>query len=529
MKRTKLAKESTRPDGGPMFEASPTTARTGEPVSAVVSVAPEPVSEAPKPTGRVWSVYQTAIYADIAEGDDHTVIRARAGTGKTSTLVEGFKYVPKGKTVLMVAFNKKIKEELLSRQAAGELPGAVDINTFHGFGFAACRSAFRSQLVQDKTFDICMRMLPEREQKDLRTALLKAVAFAKGCLASTEDEVRSMLDGMLNDGQIEWTWGDEEERFISAVLTVLAECRESPEIVDFDDMVYLAVACKTRIRQYDFVFIDELQDLNRAQRKLALMACKKGGRIIAVGDNKQAIYAFRGADSNSMDQLIEELEAKVLPLSVTYRCASSIVDVAKQIVPDYEAAPGAERGEVLDVDLEYLKAHAGPGDFVISRANAPLLGLCLAFLKAGKPASIAGRDVGASLRSLIEKSKASTTVELTRWLDDWRGNEIERLSKRERPSESAIEAVLDKVESISALSEGAKSVPEVLAKIESLFSDKDDYGRIVCSSCHRSKGLERDRVWLLADTFRAGKNEEEANLWYVAVTRARKSLMLVSK
>jgi len=525
--------QSARPDGGPMLDDVPNTARTGEAPteSAVVVRAEGPPPAAPqaqeKPKTREWSVFQSAFFADVAEGEGDTVLRARAGCGKSSTIEEAVKHVPAGKSVLIVAFNKKIKEEMAARQANGGIPAHVEINTLHGFGFAACRSAFRSQLVQDKMLDITYRMLPEREQRDLRNALQKAVAFAKGCLAQSEDEIRTMLDGMLSNGQIEWAWGDEEERFISAVLAVLAECRENPQIVDFDDMIYCAVACKARVRQYDYVFVDETQDLNQAQIKLVLMARKPGGRVFAVGDDKQAIYAFRGADANAINNIIEALSAKVLPLSVTYRCASSIVDLAKQIVPDYECPAWAERGEVVAKTTEQLKQEAQAGDFVISRKNAPLLGLCLSFLKAGKPASIAGRDVGASLRQLIEKSKTSTVIELTKWLDEWHMTEIERLSKRERPSETAIEAVQDKVLCITSLCEGAKSVNEVLAKIDSLFSDKDDASRIVCTTVHKCKGLERNRAWLLMDTFRVGKGEEEANLMYVGITRARKSLFPV--
>lgn len=174
-----------------------------------------------------------------------------------------------------------------------------------------------------------------------------------------------------------------------------------------------------------------------------------------------------------------------------------------------------------------MRTLARPGDFVISRKNAPLMGACLAFLKAGVPAVVAGRDVGASLRALIDKSGASSVPALTEWLDEWQAREIDRLSKR-RNADAAIDAACDKVECINALAEGATSVSEIRAKIEALFSDKDDASRIVCTTVHKAKGLERDRAFVLTSTFQIKRGVEEANLYYVAVTRARKSLFMVA-
>jgi superfamily I DNA/RNA helicase len=67
----------------------------------------------------------------------------------------------------------------------------------------------------------------------------------------------------------------------------------------------------------------------------------------------------------------------------------------------------------------------------------------------------------------------------------------------------------------------------VTAKIQALFSDTDETRRVTLSTTHKAKGLERDRAWVLADTYRPTRGTEEANLWYVAVTRAKTTLFLV--
>lgn len=85
----------------------------------------------------------------------------------------------------------------------------------------------------------------------------------------------------------------------------------------------------------------------------------------------------------------------------------------------------------------------------------------------------------------------------------------------------------DNAECVWRLAQGAKSVLEVLGKIEMLFSDLDKQCHILLSTTHKAKGLERERVWLLESTYRRGASVEEDNLWYVAVTRAKRELRLV--
>ena len=109
------------------------------------------------------------------------------------------------------------------------------------------------------------------------------------------------------------------------------------------------------------------------------------------------------------------------------------------------------------------------------------------------------------------------------YVEDWRDKECARLAAKHRDTQS----VEDRAECILALAEGAASVNDVVERIELLFADKDDASRITLSTTHKAKGLERDRVWLLESTYRRRPGVEEENLYYVAVTRARKTLFLV--
>jgi len=256
---------------------------------------------------------------------------------------------------------------------------------------------------------------------------------------------------------------------------------------------------------------------------LTLRAVKPGGRIVAVGDPKQGIYRFRGADDRAFENVVAKLDAKVLPLSVCYRCCKSVVRVAQEIVPEIEAAPDAIEGEVRSVEYKQMKKDVQPGDFVLSRTNAPLVSLCLALLAEGRSAMIQGRDVGQQLASLVKKQKAASVEVLRDSIEEWGKKECARLAAKKRD----VQPVEDKVACILAISEGAASVQDVLDRIAALFADTGTEARIVLSSTHKAKGLERDRVWLLEDTYRRRPGVEEANIFYVAVTRARKTLVFV--
>jgi superfamily I DNA/RNA helicase len=465
---------------------------------------------------RNWSVYQQDIFSDIAKGNGNTQVDALAGTGKTSTIVEGFYHVPKNKNSLMCAFNKSIQTELESRA-----PSEVSVKTLHGLGYAACRRAF-PKLSQPDSKKLDAYIKADRGDEDnyeLRTNLAKAISLAKGYLANTTEQIDEIIDRHQVD-----ICSDTREQFTTTVLKVMEATKKDTSRVDFDDMIWLPNVLNLRLDKYGMVFIDEAQDLNSAQINLALNSVSDNGRIISVGDKNQAIYSFRGADSNAIDNIVERLGSKRMPLSVTYRCAKNIVELAQTLVPEIEAAPNAEEGSVTEIPVNQMENLVKPGDFILSRVNAPLIKWCLALLKARVPANIQGRDMGQQLSSLIKKSSSKTVAGFLSWLEEYEDTEVARLANIRRDSS----IVSDKAECLRVLCDGAKTLDEVKDNINHLFKDGDDKDRVILSSTHKAKGLERDRVFMLKDTYKVGKGIEENNLAYVAYTRARRELFLVS-
>jgi superfamily I DNA/RNA helicase len=469
---------------------------------------------------RNWSKFQKDIFRDINSGVGHTVVIARAGSGKTSTIVEGFKYLPKGKKTLMVAFNKAIAEELKQRA-----PSYVDVMTLHSLGFRAIKLAFGADVIleNDKCSELIKTLIgDDYDMWEVNQSIAKCVSLCKGFLVDTPTRIGDLIDKFGIE-----IFDYSREKFIELVIKTLGLCKAKKNVIDFDDMIWFPFVYRLNVGKFDVVFVDEAQDLNAAQMAMVLSANKMDGRIIAVGDPAQSIYQFRGADSEAMPNFVTKLNAKTLPLSVTYRCPKKVVALAQEVVPDIEAADGAPDGLVEEVPAEQILKLVQAGDFVLSRTNAPLIKHCMALLRAGIPANIQGRDVGSNLQYFIKKSKAKTIVQFIAYVNAWREQEVKRLlGEKKDPI-----ATVDKAECLLNLCEGTLTIKGLKETIEKLFNDTDDHAKVIFSTTHKAKGLERNRVFILTSTYRYGPGVEgeEANLWYVAVTRSKNELYLVKK
>jgi superfamily I DNA/RNA helicase len=206
-----------------------------------------------------------------------------------------------------------------------------------------------------------------------------------------------------------------------------------------------------------------------------------------------------------------------------------VVALAKEIVPDYTAAPTAPEGEVLNMNLDAAVDILVPGDAVLSRLNAPLMGIALSLIRKGTPARIEGRDIGKQLVKRVQKLKAKSVPDFLKKAANWASKQTTRINAAGgKYVKSKVETVQDELLTLQTVAEGCASVAEIEARIISLFEDSDKTVKpaVVLSSVHKAKGLEWNRVCLIASTFKNKSAEgEEANIYYVAVTRAKKTLI----
>lgn len=493
-----------------------------------------------------WSIEQTNIFnwfetsRVLVPGKDsagvhsqHLIVRARAGTGKTTTICEGVERAKDGK-ILMAAFNKSIAKELESRLRNPR----VEAKTLHGLGFAFLRREYRNVNIDDnRATDLTKRVIGSDNVPD-SIAKLVTNLHTKGREVEPFAAIRGpnqLIDVALrfnlvpDDGQEEDGW--TLNRVCDMAHKAMQFAMERPTSIDFADMIFLPLVLKLVRPWFNMVVVDEAQDMTVSQLALARGACKRDGRICVVGDNCQAIYGFRGADSGSLDRLKQELSAAELTLNITRRCPKKVVSLAAELVPDFVAAPEAPEGEIVRMDAGKMLAEAREGDFILSRTNAPLIKVCMALLKQGRRARIKGRDIGKGITSIIRKYPNNSVKDMLATIGEvfpkMMSNARETLS--ETAAEERCNFLQDQWDVIVALSDDAVSINEVIARCEDLFADDAERQAIMCSSVHKAKGLEANNVYLLEGTFRKTfPGSEESNIRYVAITRAKCRLILVS-
>jgi DNA helicase-2/ATP-dependent DNA helicase PcrA len=482
-----------------------------------------------------WSEQQSAIFGWFERGEGNLVVRARAGTGKTTTIIEGIAHASES-SILLAAFNKRIAEELNARIRNPR----AQAKTLHAVGFQFVRTNWlRVRVDSDRGFILARRALAQvmrQQEQYVPDALVTITAKLASVIKNTCVEgpsVSRVVDLALEHSVVPESHDDNAMdivKFAEAALLACDFALDRDGSIDFDDMVWLPVVLGWVTPQFDLVVIDEAQDMNAVQLAMAQRLSRK--RIAVVGDDKQAIYAFRGADSNAIDRLKTVLQAQELPLTVTYRCGQSIVRLAQSLCPDFEAGASNPEGEVQRATEEGMLVTVEPTDFVLSRLNAPLARICLTLIRAGKPARIEGRDIAKSLAGLVRKQRKDLIPDLLAKLSAWRDREISKLSASGRQSAQArIDYISEQYDTIEALCDGLAETAELLTRIDEMFAE----GRgpaIVCSSVHKAKGLEARRVFVLTETlYCQGKriNQEERNIHYVAITRAKEVLVLVEK
>jgi DNA helicase-2/ATP-dependent DNA helicase PcrA len=464
-----------------------------------------------------WSEEQSDIFWWFHEGTGNLVVEAYAGTGKTTTIKQAFEHALESH-MLYAVFNKKNQREAEAKITDHR----VDVKTLHSVGFRFIKGMWPNAKPDDEVeSDRAKSCLRDGSPKDI-AALCRLVAFVKNmCIHPHVSDIQRIIQ----EQDIQWTrdadllWVKAEE-----VLNLSKE-RDKAGRISFNDMVWLPVAMDWVKPRYDLVVIDEAQDMNLPQLTMAMRASR--GRIVVVGDSRQAIYGFRGAVQNAMAMMKVKLKAHTLSLTTTYRCPKSVVAVAQETVPAYKAAPTAPEGKVESINEAKMHATIKVGDAILSRLNAPLMPTALSLLRKDIPARIEGRDIGKQLVGMVKSMRAKSVPHFIEKVETWQAKQIQRLEGTKN-SDKKLEQVADVAATLKALAEGATSVGDIERRITNLFQDTDENSApaVVLSSVHKAKGLEWGRVFLLSETFR-NKTVEEQNIYYVAVTRAMKELYMV--
>lgn len=493
-----------------------------------------------------WSQYQNDIFKAVADLHESLDIRAVAGSGKTTTIVEAINHVPRDQQVCFLAFNKSIAAELGRRITA---PNAI-CRTLHAAGLAAWKGhlAWDAQNLEvngNKMRDIMDEVLSDSERWTFGGQLGKLIGMAKGAGLVPQSHAGKCAEGIVEDSNSAWEDMiefydlDPDKCSIPLARRLLGlSIDHARDVVDFDDMLYMPVVAGAAFEAYNVVFLDEAQDVNALQVEMvARMVAAKAGRVIAVGDPHQSIYGFRGCVADSMDVIARRFHAASLPLSVSYRCPKRVVKHAREFVSHIEPAETSPEG-VVETPQQWSLGQFQPQDAVLCRITRPIVDLAFRLIRARIPAMVIGRDIGANLVNLVKKMKASSVEDLGKKLAKYHDRERTRMLDNGKDTQAAL--LDDKMDTLGVFIEGlapGEEISDLIASIESMFGEAGQAPRaVVLSTVHKAKGLEWERVFILdADKFmpvpwakQGWQQEQEVNLMYVAATRSKRELRYLS-
>lgn len=359
---------------------------------------------------------------------------------------------------------------------------------------------------------------------------------------------------------------------------------EDMHTYDFVDMLYITYL-KLRSKEWQVpwwhtyvnVCVDEAQDLSTIQLFLLKFIRRYEGRHVFILDPKQAIYAFSGANSYSCG-LIRTLFAPItqFELPINYRCARTHLEYVNFLynigIQPHDNAP---EGVVEEISKQRCIEMAKPGDFIIGRKNKWLTPIVLLLIEQGKPVYIKDEGLVKALITIIEKNKRNNIQDLQMWLQH-KVKQITKRLQRVEPSENnkseeeventlSIEGViaektsegievenndvmverdndqLQNYQTVLMLIKNFKKTHSTNNKsclvqyVNSILNTTPSPNCITVSSVHRVKGLEANNVFVLNRgkatvdyTMSKEQKQQERNLSYVSLSRAKENLYLVA-
>ena len=511
---------------------------------------------------------QQAILRAAREESASLMITAYAGCGKTTTLEMLAQALPEVPSIAL-AFNVKIKKELEKR-----FPKHFEVLTLNGLGHRAWGRALGRRLEVDerKLGKLITEELRERRNgiaeaeeawSTLKTLVTQAMqqglalqgpGLPKACWSGVPDTPETWVElcrAELLDPR-------QHEEYIAAARSVLGKSIKLgyAGVISFDDQIYLPVCFGGAFPHAQQLLVDEGQDLSPLNHEQVRRVAGLDGRLFVVGDPKQAIYAFRGADSASMTKLRSLRRGWIdLPLATTFRCPKVVVARQQKHAPGFTAWKTNIEGAFKQLGLLAPQPEATAeapqttwnfttlrqlGDTssiaILCRNNAPLLSMAFKLLRQGIGVVFLGRDIGKSLVGLAKKlapKDDTSSAEVARAIEEWQVKETSLAEAN--GNEHLVSGIIDRAECLRAvLGSDVETAGELRSTLECLFARES--GLVTLSTGHRAKGLEWPVVvhldpWRIPSKY-AQRNpaqlEQELNLKYVIETRSQRLLLEAS-
>ncbi|MEE9118292.1 MAG: ATP-dependent helicase, partial [Calditrichia bacterium] len=294
--------------------------------------------------------------------DQHILVLAGAGTGKTLTIIERAEHlIRKGvdpRRILLLTFTRRAAREMTDRLylSIGDAANAVTAGTFHHFCLLTMRK------MADK-FGIQHFTVIDRDDQNSLMKLARAGYVKKKEKFPRASQLVNIFSYSRNTNMNILEYLDKytefDEETSNKILSVFSEYKQRKQLnryLDFDDILHQFgkklhedPSIRKRLRsRYDHILVDEMQDTNPLQW-LILDGLKDPAKLFCVGDDAQSIYAFRGADFRNVHSFKDRIpDSVVLKLADNYRSTQEILDVSNWLLKEsslkYNKKLKAQRG-----------------------------------------------------------------------------------------------------------------------------------------------------------------------------------------
>jgi hypothetical protein len=486
-----------------------------------------------------FTAEQEAVIAYGKGSKRNLLVSALAGSAKTTTLVALARALPLEPT-LSVAFNKKISLEMAAR-----MPSHIDCRTLNsiGAGVWTKRLGRRAVLNKDKMYDLIKLQSDKYDGSDkafitdnfgafLRTARM-AKAFGYIPNGIYKNLGKALMEEEFFDAIAPHLDFEPDGFFMKVINDVvnISIAKSYEGEIDFDDQLYMPTLFGGEFPKYPIVLVDEAQDLSPLNHEMLTKLV--GKRLIAVGDQNQAIYGFRGAHASSMEAMREQFDMDELTLSTSFRCPIQVVKKAQRLVPHMNWWEHAIEGFVDHRDY-WTSDDIPEGSAIICRTNAPLFAMGMKMIKKGRGVKIHGNELGPAIIKQMKKlgELNMTQTAVLNAIDDWEKEQLEGA----RESRRAV--IHDRADCFRVFCADTNTLAEAIAFAEHIFAAG---GNVNLMTGHKSKGLEFDTVfhldpWRLpskyariaAESGDFTQLQQERNLQYVIVTRSKKEYFEVN-
>jgi len=278
------------------------------------------------------------------------LVIAGAGSGKTRTLTTRLAYLVSlgipAERILLLTFTRKAAQEMISRAEAliGRACGKVQGGTFHSL----CHYMLR-QYGYLLGFSPNFTVIDRGDSEDLLNLLKNSLGFTNVKKHFPKKEtLANILSKVKNQGKtLEEIISTEYPNFVDFILNIERLFKEyelykkEHQLMDYDDLLINWLTILKEFpqvreefgRRFNFIMVDEYQDTNLIQGEMVVYMSSSHRNVMAVGDDSQCIYGFRGANYRNIFDFPKHFpEARIVKLEQNYRSTQPILDLANAVI-----------------------------------------------------------------------------------------------------------------------------------------------------------------------------------------------------